>query len=207
MKKTSVVLFITIGLSVNLIAQKHSTNSTFVSLYAGGLAIQSENFTDIYQSNYGIIVGGGLGIPIYNSLSLDGSLQYYQKEANYKSIADLESDSRAVLKQLILFAGFQYKLITNGYLSISLLSGITIALVDEERVTSSGSFIYEIEGSGNFGVYGGANFELSLGQGPIAIFGNLKYVYSWNPILKYDGNYNAINTVAGIKLYLTNRWK
>ena len=69
------------------------------------------------------------------------------------------------------------------------------------------NIIDDVEEWGNFGIYLGADFELSLGKGPVAIFGDAKYTYSWNPVLEYEDTYRDLKYTAGLKLYLKPRWR
>jgi len=197
---------ILILLSNILYAQNSANNSVSLSLFIGGLSIRSESFKNIYKSNTGLIFGGSLGIPISNKLTLDGSIQYYYKESSYLSAIDGGTRGNAILKQVVIFSGLQYIFFSKGIFLMSGLGGLSISLVDEERKDENGRFLYQTEGTGNFGIYGGLNFELSIGESPVSVYGNLKYLHSWNPVLEFDETYRALFYVGGIKLYFMNRW-
>jgi hypothetical protein len=185
--------------------QKKSSNASFISFFAGDLSIQSEKFLDYYDSKNDLTFGIGFGFPLSNAISTDVSVSYFEKKSTY--IAGLNNNASALLKQLILNAGFQVHLLPNRIVGLSFLGGVNYSLIDEERKSQDGEFVYEIEDEGNFGVYGGANLELSLGRAPIAIFADAKYTYSWNPVLEYADTYREVKYTVGIKLYLTSRWK
>lgn len=187
--------------------QRRGSNAFNVSLFAGDLSIRSENFLDYFDSKNDLTFGLGLGIPLGNSFTFDVSASYFEKESSYISAININSEENAILKQLILNAGFQIHLLPNRIVGLSFLAGANYAFIDEERKTEDGHFVHEIEGNGNIGIYGGANIELSLGYTPIALFADARYTYSWKPILEYDETYRDLRYTAGLKFYLSNRWK
>ena len=83
-----------------------------------------------------------------------------------------------------------------------LQSGLTVAIIDEERKDKNGAFTYEIEGNGNLGIFVGGIIEVNLGNSPFSMNSELNYVYSWSPLLEYDETYKAINFIAGIRDYV-----
>ena len=198
--------FILIICSSISLAQRRSSNAPFISLFAGDLAIISENITKYYDSRNDVSYGIGLGVPLSRSLTFDVSASYYEKESQF-SLNNLdEPDAEALLRQIILNAGFQINLLPNKIIGLSFFFGGNYAFVDEERRDNQGSLVYQLEDKGNLGVYGGANFEISLGKKPIALFGDLKYTYSWKPVLEFEDTYREIKYTGGIKIYLANRW-
>lgn len=207
MRNLILLIIITLAFSNPSFGQKRIGNAPFVSLFAGDLSIQAEKFLDYYDSKNDFTFGLGLGIPLGNSLSFDLSALYFEKESTYLSATNLNSQENAILKQIILNAGFQVHLLPNRIVGFSFLAGANYAIVDEERTNEEGQFVYEIEGEGNIGIYGGANIELSLGHTPFALFADARYTYSWKPILEYDDSYRDLRYTAGLKLYLSNRWK
>jgi hypothetical protein len=205
-KKTKIILILFALTSLSW-AQRSNSNSVFISFFAGDLSILSENFTDIYDSKNNLVLGLGFGIPLSGSITFDGSVFYYKKEADFTSADPMASLENALLKQIIFNAGFQYHLLPNRIVGLSFLCGANYALVNEEHVFSGDEPVYKLDGNGNLGLYGGANFEISFGKGPVALFGDVKYTYSWNPILEYDNTYRDIKYTGGLKLYLSQRWK
>lgn len=207
MQKIKYLILILLSLSQFSLGQKSSSNASFISLYIGDLSIISENITKYYDSKNDLTFGVGIGIPISNSLSIDASVSYYKKSSHFPEAIDISSIESAVLKQLIFNAGLNFQLIPNRIVGFSFLFGVNYASIDEERKSSDGRFIHQIEGAGNTGIYGGANIELSLGRGPMAIFGNAKYTYSWEPFLEFEDTYRELRYTAGVKFYLASRWK
>ncbi len=67
--------------------------------------------------------------------------------------------------------------------------------------------ISEIKGSGNLGFMAEQILKLSFGRTPIALFGDVKYTYSWDPLLNYEESYREIRYTGGLKIYLAKRWK
>jgi hypothetical protein len=187
-------------------AQKLISNSAYITFYAGDLSILSEEFTEFYNSKNALIFGVGFGVPINNTLSIDASASYFQKKSNYTLPTDLNSLNSAILKQVIFSTGLKINFIPQRVFGLSFLSGIKYAYINEERKNAKGVYLHEIEGSGNLGVYIGAEFELSLGKGPVAIYGETKYSYSWNPILEFEDTYRELTYAAGIKIYFSKRW-
>ncbi len=207
MQKKIYLLFILLTSSNLSLGQKLNSSAAWISFYAGDLAVLSENFTDYYDSKNELTYGIGLGVPLSRSLVFDASVSYFQKSSNYLSFVDQTSIESTILKQVIFNAGLQVQLLPNRIVGLSFLVGVNYAIVDEKRKSAEGAFVYQLEGEGNFGIYGGANLELSLGRGPFAIFADAKYTYSWNPILEFDASYRELKYSAGIKLYLSSRWK
>lgn len=203
--KNSIIILI---VSATVIyGQNLSSNSPNISFFGGDLSILSEKFTDYFDSKNDFIFGVGLGFPVSNSLTLDASVSYFRKKSNFDFENQLNFVKSAKLKQLIINAGVQLNLIPHRLVEFSFLAGFNYAFIDEERKSSDGSIIYQVTGDGNFGIYGGVEFELNLGHGPISLFGDAKYVYSWNPILNYAENYREIKYTAGLKLFFFDRWK
>lgn len=190
----------------NSFAQKLISNSSYITLYAGDLSILSEEFTEFYNSKNALIFGVGFGIPLNNTISIDASASYFQKKSNFTLQANKNSLNSAVLKQVIFLTGLKINFIPQRIFGLSLLSGIKYAYINEKRKNVEGIYLHEIEGSGNLGIYIGAEFELSLGKGPIAIYGETKYSYSWNPILEFEDTYRELTYAAGIKIYFSKRW-
>lgn len=184
-------------------AQKSGSNAVFVSIFAGDLSILSPNFTEYYDAKNNIIFGIGFGIPLSGSITFDGSVSYYDKESANQKIISFDNTS---LRQIIFNAGFQYQLLPNRIIGLAFLCGANYSMINEER-TLADKEVYKLDGSGNIGLYGGANFEISLGRGPVALFGDVKYTYSWNPLLEYDDSYREIKYSGGLKMYLSQRWK
>lgn len=201
------LLFVTFSLSNITFAQRRGSNAPFIYLFGGDLSIQAENILDYYDSKNDLTFGLGFGVPLSKSFSFDVSASYFEKESKYQSLINLNSEETALLKQIILNAGFQLHILPNRIVGLSFLAGVNYSFVDEERTTDDGVFVYEIEESGNLGIYGGANIELSLGYSPVALFADARYTYSWKPILVYDDTYSELRYTAGLKIYLSNRWK
>lgn len=207
MRNIILLLILSFTLSNVTFGQNRVRNASFISFYAGDLSIQAEKFLNYYDSKNDLTFGLGIGIPINNSLSFDVTASYFEKESKYNSEFNLNSEGNAILKQLILNAGFQLHLLPNRIVGLSFLIGANYSFIDEERTTEDGAFVSEIEGKGNLGIYGGANIELSLGHSPVALFGDARYTYSWKPILEYDDTHREIRYTAGLKIYLSDRWK
>lgn len=203
LKILTVVLVIT---NVNF-GQKSSSSSVFFTFFAGDLSILPEKFTKYYDSKNNIIFGAGFGIPLSGSITFDGSFSYYEKESKFTPINTTIQIENAFLKQYIFNAGFQYHLLPNRIIGLSFLCGANYAMVEEERIFNDTESDYKLEGNGNLGIYGGANFEISLGKGPVALYGDVKYTYSWDPILEYDDTYRDIKYTGGLKLYLSRKWR
>lgn len=187
--------------------QRYLSNSPSISLFAGDLSIHSQKFAEFYKTQNDLVYGLGFGIPVSNVITLDASASYFKKSANYKLEPDSELFNNAIIKQLIFNTGVQVNLMPNRIIGLSFLGGLNYSMIDEEKRDHGGKIIDDIEDWGNLGIYLGADFELSLGKNPVAIFGNAKYTYSWNTILEYEENYRELKYTAGLKLYLKKRWR
>ena len=203
-----VLLFVLLCLFSNIgHAQSSSSNSVSLSAYVGDLAIISEKFSAYYGSKNDFTFGVRVGVPLTNTLSLNTSATYFQKKSNLALKNQFDPIQNSALKQIIFNTGVQINLLPNRIVGLSLLTGISYSLIDEQIKTPNGITISKIEGSGNLGLYGGAIFELSLGRSPFSIFGDVKYTYSWNPLLVYENSYREIRFTGGLKIYLAKRWK
>lgn len=203
-----VILFAIIIVTSNLgLAQRLNTNVTYVSIYAGDLAILSENFLNSYGSKNELAFGLGFGLPLSNSYTFNISATYFSKNSNLALLNELEQPLSSSLEQIIFNTGLQIHLLPNRTIGLSLLGGMTYSIINEEKKMASGQAVSQIEDSGNFGLYGGANFEVSFGRSPLALFGDVKYSYSWNPVLEYEDTYREVRYTGGLKLYLSQRWQ
>ena len=203
------IVFIFLFLSVYFIdshCQNSEYKSSFISVYVGDLSILSENLNEYYGSKNDMTFGLGIGIPISRSLTFDASISYFQIKSNISPRLSEETSIESDLKQLIYNAGLQLHLLPNRIIGLSFLVGLNYATINEERV-SDNILMYDLEGSGNLGVYGGANFEINFGRSPLALHGDIKYTYSWDSLLEYDEQYRELKYTGGIKVYLANRWK
>lgn len=200
------ILLLFLIFSKFLFAQKPENNSISLSFFIGGLSIQSDNFTKIYKSNTGLIFGSSLGIPVNDRFTLEGSVLYHQKESKYISALDGGTPANAIVKQVVAFGGFRYIIYSKSFFELGLCGGLSLAVLDEERVADDDKFLFAVEGLGNFGIYGGMNAEINLWKSHFAIYTNLKYLFSWAPVMKFDDTYRALFFVGGIKIYLTDRW-
>ncbi len=203
-----VILFAIILFTSNLgLAQRFTTNATYISVYAGDLAILSEKFLDSYGSKNELAFGVGFGLPLNNSYTLNISATYFGKNSNLAELSGSEQILNSSLEQIIFNTGLQIHLLPNRIIGLSLLGGMTYSIIDEEKEMQTGEIVSQINESGNFGLYIGANFEISFGRSPLALFGDVKYSYSWNPILEYEDTYREVRYTGGLKLYLSQRWK
>jgi hypothetical protein len=196
-----------LSITVLNFGQRYHSNSPHISFFAGDLSIQSQKFAEFYETKNDLVYGIGFGIPVSNSITIDASASYFQKSSNYSVEPDSEFLNSAIIKQIIFNTGFQVNLMPNRIIGLSFLGGLNYAMIDEEKKDHDGNFLSEVEDWGNLGIYLGADFELCLGKGPISIFGDAKYTYSWNPILEYEETYRDLKYTAGLKLYLKRRWR
>lgn len=203
-----IILFAVIIFTSNFgLAQRLITNTTYVSVYAGDLAILSENFLNSYGSKNELAFGLGFGVPLSESYTLNLSATYFSKNSNFAELNEFAPPLNSSLKQIIFNTGLQIHLLPNRIIGLSLLGGMTYSIIDEEKKTQTDQVFSQISESGNFGLYGGANFEISFGRSPLALFGDVKYSYSWNPILEYEDTYREVRYTGGLKLYLSQRWQ
>ncbi|MCB0730325.1 MAG: hypothetical protein KDC88_04765 [Ignavibacteriae bacterium] len=207
MKYFFLIFILLIIYTENNSAQILKRKASYLSIYAGNLRVQSKNFQSIYGSSDGLILGISTGIATSNRITIQGAFSYFGKESSYFTKGNIIEENTAIFKQLIFNGGVQYHLIPQSIFNISLLTGITFSLIDEESKNAQSEFIYENEGFGNFGIYGGISSEVSLAKGPIALFGELKYLYSWNSMLANDDSYSALMATAGIRIYPSKRWR
>ena len=187
--------------------QKYPSNSPYIAFFAGDLSIHSQKFAEFYETQNDLVYGISFGIPVSNTITLDASASYFKKSSEYSLEPESEFLNSAIIKQLIFNTGLQINLMPNRIIGLSFLGGFNYALIDEEKKDHEGIVISDVEDWGNLGIYLGADFELSLGKGPVAIFGDAKYTYSWNPVLDYDETYRDLKYTAGLKLYLKKRWR
>ncbi|MCP5062201.1 MAG: hypothetical protein GY936_07050, partial [Ignavibacteriae bacterium] len=164
--------------------------------------VLSENYDKYYDSKFGTIFGACLGIPVSSKINLFAKLSYFENEAIPTSDITSFREGTAILKQVLFNGGIQFKIITTRRVNLYLQSGLTAAIIDEERKDENGVFTYEIEGNGNLGIFVGGILEVNLGNSPFSMISEFNYIYSWSPLLEYDETYKAINFVAGLRYYL-----
>ncbi len=185
----------------NLSGQTFNKKKGFIAFHFGKYGVLSESFTQYYGSRFGYYLGGSIGLPLSNKVSFFGKASYFQKEGIpiYK-LTGLREGS-AILKEGIIELGIQIKSSVSNYINFIIISGITMAVIDEERFSPTHQFTYETEGNGNFGILLGGALEISLGESPFSIVNEVNYIYSWNPLLEYEKTYQALNFTTGIRFY------
>ena len=207
MRTISILVIALFFITSPTLAQGSGSNSSFISIYVGDLSVLSENFTDYYDSKNNLTFGIGFGIPISRSFTFDASISYYHKKSDFPETLEITSISSSELQQLIYNAGLQVHLLPNKIIGLSFLFGFNYATINEERRDIDENLIYDLSSSGNLGIYGGANFEISFGRSPLALHGDVKYTYAWDTVFEFADTYREIKYSGGIKLYLANRWK
>lgn len=201
MKKTSII-FLLVLLSISSIsAQTLNNKKGFIAFHLGKYGILSRNFTQYYGSRFGYYYGGSLGIPLSKRLSLFGKATYFHKEGIPIYEPTGLREGSAILKEGIIELGIQIKSSITKSIYFIIFSGITFAIIDEERFSPTHQFTYEIEGDGNFGILLGGAFEILLGKSPFSIVNEVNYTYSWNPLLEYEKTYQALYFSTGMRFY------
>jgi len=185
--------------SQGLFGQTKNIKSGYISLHSGAYTILSSNYDKYYNSKFGYIIGGSLGVPFSSNFSFFGKLSYF--ENNAIPISDITGvrEGTSILKQVIVNIGIQLKTLQIEGVSFYAQTGLTGAIVDEERTNPEGAFTYETEGTGNLGIIIGGIIEVNLGSSPFSLTGEFNYIYSWKPILEYDETYKAFNVVGGVR--------
>ena len=201
MKKKLIISLFVLFLFSNITAQTTDKKKGFIALHFGEYGVLSESFTKYYGSRFGYFFGGNLGIPLSAKVSLFGKVSYFQKEGiPIYEVTGLREGS-AILKEGIIDFGIQVRYFLVGSIHLIIISGITIAVIDEERFSPTHQFTYETEGNGNFGIILGGAIEISLGKSPFSIVNEVNYIYSWKPVLEYENTYQALNLTTGLRLY------
>ena len=199
--KQTILLLLLLSLT-NIFAQTKKVNSGYILIHGGAYTVLSENYDKYYDSKFGTIFGASLGIPVSSKINLFAKLSYFENEAIPTSDLTGVREGSAILKQVLFNGGMQYKMINTKRVNFYIQSGLTAAIIDEERKNENGAFTYEIEGNGNFGIFAGGIIEVNLGNSPFSMISEFNYIYSWSPLLEYDETYKATNFVAGLRYYL-----
>jgi len=182
-------------------AQTSHKRQAFISLHFGKYGVLSESFTKYYGSRFGYFFGGNLGIPISEKVSLFGKASYFQKEGiPIYEVTGLREGS-AILKEGIIDFGIQVRYFLTESVHLIIISGVTIAIIDEERFSPTHNFTYETEGNGNFGILLGGAIEIPLWESPFSIVNEVNYIYSWKPKLEYESTYQALNFAVELRFY------
>jgi len=202
MKLKSTLLLILFIIISNISAQSKVKNSGYLSIHGGAYTVLSENYDKYYERKFGTIFGLSLGVPVSSRINLFAKLSYFENESIPTSDLTNDKTKTSVLKQLLFNSGIQYKILNASRVNLYLQTGLTAAIIDEERKDEIGAFTYEIEGNGNFGIFAGGIIEINLWNSPVSILGEFNYVYSWSPLLEYDETFKAINFVVGLRYYL-----
>ena len=185
----------------NISSQTHNKKKGFIALHFGRYGVLSESFTNYYGSRFGYYYGGSIGLPVSNKISVFGKASYFQKEGVPIYEPTGLREGSAILKEGIIEFGIQIKSYETESIHFIIISGITLAVIDEERFSPTHNFTYETEGNGNFGILLGGALEISLGKSPFSIVNQVNYIYSWKPLLEYESTYQALNFTTGLRLY------
>ena len=199
MKKIFLILLLFFVVDVSGQTLEHKRG--FVSLHYGRYGVLSKNFTKYYETRFGYYFGGSLGIPLTEKVSLFGKLSYFQKEGIPIYEPTGLREGSAILKEGLINAGIQIKFYRSKIIDFIFSSGLTFALIDEERFAPTGAFTYETEGNGDLGIFIGGAIEINLGKSPFALVNEINYIYSWNPVLEYEKSYQALNYSASLRFY------
>ncbi len=215
--KTSFLLFLCL-LAVtdfNLLSQTAHPNEAFVSINTGGFFSAHEDFAKIYNSNFGLTLGTGLGFPVYNRIYLLGKATYFSKtgtpivdtyniDSNGKLTKNSEiRDGTASFKQWIIDGGLQYSFILTQDYAIGINGGIMFSIIREHQSSLNGTLSSAIEGSGIFGYFAGISLERHFTESPFSIFGEAQYNFSRSDILNLIGSYGGTNITIGLRYYFT----
>ncbi len=201
MKEKLLISLIGLFFFSNIVAQSTNKKKGFIALHFGEYGVLSQSFTNYYGSRFGYIFGGNLGIPISEKVLLFGKASYFQKEGiPIYEVTGLREGS-AILKEGIIDFGIQVRYFLTSSIHLIIISGITIAVIDEERFSPTHQFTYETEGNGNFGIILGGAMEISFGKSPFSIVNEVNYIYSWKPVLEYENTYQALNITTGLRIY------
>ncbi len=87
--KTILTSCIILFLCISDIKAQAETKSAYVSLHGGLIYVSSDSFSKVYNSRFGFIFGGGIGLPISTRLSLYAKAALFRKSGvpviyNYK---------------------------------------------------------------------------------------------------------------------------
>ncbi len=189
----------------NLFGQNKERKSGYISIHGGAYTILSDNYNKYYDSKFGLIFGASLGIPLSTKIHLFGKISYFENSGILTSDVTGFREGTSVLKQVLVNGGMQFKIASSKVVNLYLQTGLTFAIIDEERKNKEGSFTYDIEGNGNFGIIIGSILEVKFGNSPFSLVGELNYVYSWTPLLEYDKTYNAVNLTTSFRYYFGNK--
>ncbi|MEE9431238.1 MAG: hypothetical protein V3V16_09370 [Melioribacteraceae bacterium] len=199
--KLKYIVILLLSLVLNLFGQNGEKKSGYISIHAGAYTILSYNYNKYYDSKYGTIFGASLGIPLSSKIRLFSKISYFENNGIPTSDVTGLKEGTSILKQVLINGGMQFKIANSKVVNLYLQTGLTLAIIDEERKNKKGNFTYEIEGNGNLGIFIGSILEIKFGNSPFSITGEFNYIYSWSPLLEYDETYNAVSFVTGIRYY------
>lgn len=208
--KTILTSCITLFLCISDIKAQAETKSAYVSLHGGLIYVSSDSFSKVYNSRFGFIFGGGIGLPISTRLSLYAKAALFRKSGvpviyNYKFENNnwiLESETKdgsAEFRQWLFNFGLQYRILLSAEYLITIDGGINYTLISEDQKSSDGNIGVSQSNNKFLGFWGGIGVERSFDKSPFSLFAELQYDYIKQNIVFLNANYGGIVMNTGIR--------
>ncbi len=210
--KTILTSCIILFLCISDIKAQAETKSAYVSLHGGLIYVSSDSFSKVYNSRFGFIFGGGIGLPISTRLSLYAKAALFRKSGvpviyNYKFENNnwiLESETKdgsAEFRQWLFNFGLQYNFISNKDYSLGVSGGVNYNLISEEKVSLGGLVGFSQNKSSFGGYFAGISFEEKIQCTPVATFLEVQYNHVLFDYFSFNPNKENIILNLGLRYY------
>jgi hypothetical protein len=213
--KILILVFVFIS-SISIYAQGKNLGSPFLSVHSGVFLTSMDNFSKTYDSQFGLVYGLGVGLPLSTRSYLYGKATLFSKSGtpviqtyNFVNgtpvlVSEIREGS-ASYRQWIINGGFLYNFFLSLDWTIGLNGGITYSIVSEEQKNNSGTVGSSIQASGIFGFFIGGVLEKNFDKSPFSIFIEPHFNFMRSDVLSYVGNYGGLNLNLGVRYYFKER--
>ena len=191
------------------IAQTNEWSSAFASANLGGYFTAHDYFSKVYDSQFGFVFGGGLGIPLSCRIHLYTKVTYYSKSGvpwwttyNYQGRIDTR-DGTADFKQWIINGGLQYAVSLSEDYKFLISGGATLTSVSEEQRGSDGAQDSSVNVA-PLGLFGGIGLEREFKGSPLSMSAEVQFNFARDADF---GNCGGLNLNLGVRYYFKDRQK
>lgn len=212
MKFKRILSLLAVGLLLNSAAfsQENKPNPIYITVN-GGMFKSDIDFNDTYDSDWGLNLGGGIGIPLPKKFYIIGKVRYFAKYG-VPSISHYElvngswvvtsktKDGSADFKQWFINGGIQYNISLNENSQLGFNAGISYTKITEK--ISSQSYSSNINMDGTLGYFVGLEYEYKFTETPFAVCADADYIFTRKTVENFLGNLGGLSSTLGFKYYI-----
>lgn len=190
-------------------------NSFFASANLGGIAVFTKGFEETYDSRYGIVYGGSIGLPISLKIHLYGKVLYFTKEGvpTFNKLQFIDNQpvyvktkaGSANLNQWLINFGLMYSIQIHNDYSLGFGAGLNNNITSETRKDAEGFNKYSVEKESFWGLWGGVSIDRKIEKSPISIFFEAQYNKTLFDEFSLNINNEFITLNTGIRYHLVKK--